>query len=250
MTCGACTAAIESAFDAVDGVGTVSVSLVMGRAVVAHDAIRISAETVRQIIEDRGFDAEVLSTDVPSDSADELIDADERMAGDESAQAVPLSITTLAVEGMTCGACTSAVESAFKDVPGAHKVNVSLLSERAVVEHDPAVLSSSRIAELIEDRGFGASVLESKTVEPSTAPRRLGGAKLMTTTVAIEGMTCGACTSAVEKAFNGVDGVAHFNISLLAERAVVVHDPSKLSTENIIRMYVDSCPSDRCLFFD
>ena len=56
----------------------------------------------------------------------------------------------------------------------------------------------------------------------------------MTTTVAIEGMTCGACTSAVESGFKDMAGLASFNISLLAERAIVVHDPSKLSVENIV----------------
>ncbi len=56
----------------------------------------------------------------------------------------------------------------------------------------------------------------------------------MTTTVAIEGMTCGACTSAVEGGFKDMDGLANFNISLLAERAVLVHDPSKLSVEKIV----------------
>src|SRR6186713_1316303 len=65
MTCGACTSAVESGFKDAQGVGSVSVSLVMERAVVLHDPNIISAEEVREIIEDRGFDAEVLTTDIP-----------------------------------------------------------------------------------------------------------------------------------------------------------------------------------------
>lgn len=66
MTCGACTSAVESGFKGVDGVGNVSVSLVMERAVVMHDPQKITAEKIQEIIEDRGFDAEVLATDLPS----------------------------------------------------------------------------------------------------------------------------------------------------------------------------------------
>ncbi|KAG5298236.1 copper-transporting ATPase [Histoplasma ohiense] len=43
-----------------------------------------------------------------------------------------LATTTLKVDGMTCGACTSAVEEAFKGVKGAGDVSVSLIMGRAV----------------------------------------------------------------------------------------------------------------------
>jgi P-type Cu+ transporter len=66
MTCGACTSAVESGFKGVDGVGNVSVSLVMERAVIMHDPQKITANKIQEIIEDRGFDAEVLATDLPS----------------------------------------------------------------------------------------------------------------------------------------------------------------------------------------
>lgn len=229
MTCGACTAAIESAFKGMDGVGTVSVSLVMGRAVVVHDPSRVTAEQVRDAIEDRGFDAEVLSSDLPPSR--------HHQAAAESARGPAMATTTLAVEGMTCGACTAAIEGAFKDAAGVLKFSVSLLSERAVVEHEPSILSPERIVDMIEDRGFGASVLDTKLAEPGVPdPRNGSGAALQRTTVAIEGMTCGACTSAVEKGFRGLEGLVQFNVSLLAERAVVLHDQGRLSADTIVTM--------------
>ncbi|KAI9789931.1 MAG: hypothetical protein M1816_005700 [Peltula sp. TS41687] len=223
MTCGACTASIENGLNGVDGVGTVSVSLVMGRAVVMHEPERISAEQIKDRIEDRGFDADVLSTDLPT-----------------KANTKPkISTTTLGVEGMTCGACTSAIEGAFKDVAGVVKFDISLLSERAVVEHDEELLTPTQIAEMIEDRGFEATVLStvvSETETSSSSRLGKGDAHVATTTVAIEGMTCGSCTSAVEKGFSGIDGLIQFNISLLAERAVLVHDPTILSEEKIVEI--------------
>ncbi|KAL2147201.1 hypothetical protein VTI28DRAFT_156 [Corynascus sepedonium] len=236
MTCGACTSAVEAGFKGVDGVGSVSVSLVMERAVVMHDPQRISADRIREIIEDRGFDAEVLSTDLPSPVAPRA------SFGDFPADNGPaLMVTTVGIKGMTCGACTSAVEGGFKDVAGVKHFSISLLSERAVIEHDPALLTAEAICEIIEDRGFDAEVIESneKGPEAKTGAESTKTASTSTTTVAIEGMTCGACTSAVEEGFKNVDGLLRFNISLLAERAVITHDPTKLSSDKIVEIIED-----------
>lgn len=246
MTCGACTSAVESGFKDVEGVGTVSVSLVMERAVILHDPNRVTTAQIQEIIEDRGFDAEVLATDLPSPMFNRngyLYDVEEEDEDEEDAQA--FTTTTLAVEGMTCGACTSAVEGGFKDVPGVKHFSISLLSERAVVEHDASILSAETIAEIIEDRGFGATVLKSEKAVANKAlktGRESAGKKerIATTTIAIEGMTCGACTSAVEGGFKNLDGLVQFNVSLLAERAVIIHDPSKLPSEKIVEIIEDS----------
>jgi Cu+-exporting ATPase len=244
MTCGACTSAVEAGLKGVDGVGNVSVSLVMERAVVIHDPEKVSADKIQEIIEDRGFDAEVLATDLPSPMFNRhgyLYGEDENEEEDEESAT---TTTILSVEGMTCGACTSAVESGFKDVAGVKHFSISLLSERAVVEHDASLLNAEKIAEIIEDRGFGAAILESQVAAPNKSLKSRRGSsgrreKVATTTIAIEGMTCGACTSAIEGGFKDLEGLVQFNVSLLAERAVVIHDPSKLPKEKIAEIIED-----------
>lgn len=234
MTCGACTSSVESAFKGVDGAGDVTVSLILGRAVVRHDPNKLSGESIRSLIEDRGFDAVIIEEHHQESSIG--------MAEGQESKESGLFTTTLAVEGMTCGACTSAVEGGFKDVAGIKTMSISLLSERAVVEHDPSILSSEAIAEIIEERGFGARVLDSQPSPSIMHSIKIGtSAKgvqrdLMSTTVAVEGMTCGACTSAVEGGFKDASGVTQFNISLLAERAVILHDPQILSTDRIVQI--------------
>lgn len=208
----------------------------MERAVVMHDPQTISAEKIQETIEDRGFDAEILATDLPSPLFPRRPAA---LADDTEDDGT--TTTTVGIEGMTCGACTSAVEGGFKDVPGVKSFNISLLSERAVIEHDPSLLSAEAIAETIEDRGFDATIISSE--RPGNSQPR-GGADekdqtVATTTVAIEGMTCGACTSAVEGGFADVEGVLRFNISLLAERAVVTHDAEKLPASKIAEIIED-----------
>ncbi|KAH8679954.1 E1-E2 ATPase-domain-containing protein [Tricladium varicosporioides] len=245
MTCGACTSAVEKGFKGVDGIGNVSVSLVMERAVIMHDPEKISAEKIRDIVEDTGFDAEVLATDLPSpmfDNRGYLYDENEDGEDDDLPT---MTTTTLAVEGMTCGACSSAIEGGFTGVAGVKHFSISLLSERAVVEHDATLLTAEKIAEIIEDRGFGATILESQSSAPASGSKNQRGStntreKVATTTVAVSGMTCGACTSAVEGGFKSVEGLVQFNISLLAERAIIVHDPARLTPERIAEIIDDS----------
>ncbi|KAI0474092.1 heavy metal translocatin [Xylariaceae sp. FL0804] len=240
MTCGACTSAVEAGFKGVVGVGSVSVSLVMERAVVMHDPQRISAEQIQETIEDRGFEAEVLATDLPSALPTPRTPRTATL--DESLDEATTTVTTIAVEGMTCGACTSAVEGGFADVTGVKHFSISLLSERAVIEHDATLLPVAKILETIEDRGFGATLIDSEESKPAKLSKYADDdmdASVATTTVAIEGMTCGACTSAVESGFAGMDGIVRFNISLLAERAVITHDPTKLSADRIAEIIED-----------
>ena len=237
MTCGACTSAVESGFQGVEGAGAVSVSLMMGRAVVHHDPTVLPAEKVAEIIEDRGFDAEVLTTDMPQpieSTADDDI---------SPASGPQLTNTTISVQGMTCGACTSAVEAGFKDVPGVKSMSISLLAGRAIVQHDASIIDADALADIVEDCGFDASIVDSKVQEDKPALRvstKEQSQSTWTTTVAIEGMTCGACTSSVEGAFKNVPGLVRFNISLLAERAVVSHDPTTLPAEKIVELIEDA----------
>ncbi|RKU48458.1 hypothetical protein DL546_002442 [Coniochaeta pulveracea] len=231
MTCGACTSAVEAGFKGVDGVGTVSVSLVMERAVILHDPQRITADEIAEIIEDRGFEAEVLATDLPSPRISRTFD--EYKVEEQKPATV---ITTVGIEGMTCGACTSAVEGGFKNVAGVKHFSISLLAERAVIEHDPTLLTPEQIVEIIDDRGFDATIIATKdTAQESNVATEKSTAQptAATTTVAIEGMTCGACTAGIASGFEGRDGMLRFNISLLAERAVIIHDPARLTADQI-----------------
>lgn len=56
--------------------------------------------------------------------------------------------TVVSVEGMTCGACTAAIDGAFKDVEGIVDATVSLITERAVIIHDPKVISAEKVVEM------------------------------------------------------------------------------------------------------
>ncbi len=52
----------------------------------------------------------------------------------------------------------------------------------------------------------------------------------------LSGMTCTSCVSAIEKHVSSHDGVENIDISLMAEKAEVEVDPTKVNTEDIIKM--------------
>lgn len=237
MTCGACTSAVESAFKDIDGAGSVSVSLIMGRAVVQHDPQKLPPELVKDMIEDRGFDAEVLATDVPIQARGEEVQVESRKAqgvaepilsssaptGPEtrpSPQQIQRTITTVAVEGMTCGACTSAVEGGFKDLDGVEQFNISLLAERVVITHDSGKLSPNQIAEIIEDRGFDAKILSSQrgSAERSTATRNVQ--------LKVFGLPDSSSALTLEDVLRLLPGVSSAVVNLSTSRVNVSHNPN------------------------
>ncbi|KAL8760084.1 MAG: hypothetical protein Q9199_000318 [Rusavskia elegans] len=156
MTCASCESAVKSGLKGLDGVVTVEAYFNLSRAIVEHDPQILSPESVRDTIEDTGFDVEILSTDYPKATHDQPT---EDTIGSTSSQ---LSVTTLKVEGMTCGACESGIRGGFKDVPGLTTMSISFLTGRADFEHDPVVLPLEAIVEIIEDRGFDAAIVETK----------------------------------------------------------------------------------------
>ncbi|KAI4240658.1 MAG: hypothetical protein L6R40_005025 [Gallowayella cf. fulva] len=156
MTCASCESAVKGGFKRLEGAGTVDAYFNLSRAVVEHDPQKLSPASVKEAIEDTGFDAEVLSTEYPTATHSGPTHDLSRISASQR------SVTTLKVEGMTCGACESAIRGGFKDVPGLASMSISSLTGRADFEHNPAILSPEAIVEIIEDRGFDATIVETK----------------------------------------------------------------------------------------
>jgi Cu+-exporting ATPase len=61
------------------------------------------------------------------------------------------------VTGMTCAACSAAVERGLRDLAGTSEISVNLATGRTVVEYDPEVLSPQEIFDTVESKGYGIS---------------------------------------------------------------------------------------------
>ena len=114
------------------------------------------------------------------------------------------------VSGMTCAACSAAVEKAVRRVPGVLSANVNLIMEKLTVEA-PQDFDKEAISRAVEKAGY--------TAQPLTSEKTLR--------FGVSGMTCAACSSAVEKALSRKEGVLSASVNLVTNTAEVVYDPAK-----------------------
>ncbi|QJW44590.1 copper chaperone CopZ [bacterium BFN5] len=60
----------------------------------------------------------------------------------------------LIVEGMSCGHCKNAVETAVKALAGVTGAYVDLATKQLTVEFDAAVVSIAQIKDAVEEQGY------------------------------------------------------------------------------------------------
>ncbi|MBI6872174.1 heavy metal translocating P-type ATPase [Clostridium aciditolerans] len=122
---------------------------------------------------------------------------------------------TLKIEGMTCAACAKAVERASKKLDGVYEANVNFATEKLNVSFDASKVSVADIRKAIEKAGYKAQ------------------AEAVNKTLKIEGMTCAACSKAVERVTKKLDGVLEANVNLATEKLNVSFEPSKVKLSDI-----------------
>lgn len=219
MVCAACSSAVERALLSVDGVQKAAASAISGQAVAAleggvGDTPRV-AELAARAVRDVGFEAEVVA---PRDGRAAAGAPLRAPASD--APPVGSSSARFVVTGMTCAACSSSVERALRALPGVAAATVSAATEQAEVKYDAAVVSPGELRSAIEDAGFGAEA--ALDINDTVADLEIGG------------MTCAACSGAVERALRRVPGVTDVQVNLLQASAHVAYDPLATGTRDII----------------
>jgi len=124
--------------------------------------------------------------------------------------------TTLKIEGMTCAACSARVEKALQKIDGVISASVNLTTEKASVEYDPAQVDEAALAQAIEKTGY--------LVAQDDARAEL----------AVEGMTCAACSNRVERALNSAPGVRSAVVNLTTGRASVEYNPAVTDLDSLL----------------
>src|SRR5450432_2881773 len=129
---------------------------------------------------------------------------------------------------MTCGACTSAVEGGFKDVAGLVQFNISLLAERAVIIHNPMVLPTEKIIEIIDGRGFDARIISSQTGLMEQT-KSMASAQFK-----IFGVIDAAAATELETKLQSMPGVKSASMSLSTSRLTVDHQPQIVGLRSLV----------------
>ena len=121
----------------------------------------------------------------------------------------------LPIEGMTCSACVSRLESALGDAPGVLEANVNLALERASVSFDDDATDAALLTDVVVRTGFDVPT------EKRTFP--------------IEGMSCAACSARVEGALRQEPGVVDVDVNLALERATVTAASGCVTAERLAK---------------
>ncbi|WP_082012115.1 heavy metal translocating P-type ATPase [Burkholderia sp. A9] len=210
MTCASCVSRVEKALAKVPGVTRASVNLATERATI-DAAPDVSASQLVDAVKQAGYGA----TPTASNHA--------------VAPSVPATAASieLDIDGMTCASCVSRVEKALAKVPGVTRASVNLATERATINAAPDV-SASRLAEVVQQAGYGATPVA--VTPPAASAASASSAEFE---FDIGGMTCASCAGRVEKALAAVPGVARASVNLATERASV-HGAGALDAATLI----------------
>ncbi len=126
-----------------------------------------------------------------------------------------MKTSTYGITDMTCASCAAAVQKAASRVEGDVSADVNLATERLTVTYDETKAGFAQFLKAVEDTGYGLYELAAAT-EP----------KALRTEIGVDGMTCAACSSAVERALRKLPGVSEASVNLATNRASVTYDPS------------------------
>ena len=128
----------------------------------------------------------------------------------------------LPIEGMTCAACSTAVERAVRKLPGITEANVNLTAENLHLSYDESQVSLDSVVRAVDDAGY-------KAVIPSQHAQ-----------LDIQGMTCASCSATVERVVGKLPGVQNANVNLSAETLTVDYDPAEISLQQVVGAVADA----------
>ncbi|XP_039770862.1 copper-transporting ATPase 2 isoform X2 [Ornithorhynchus anatinus] len=258
MTCGSCVQAIETSLAQREGVHNVSVSLAKGSGTIDYNPGTTSPEELREAIEDMGFEASVVTGSIASSHVGTLGAKDP--ATPPGAESRPLrkeatrarrqcegtsresSVTKsqsgspppprtpasekcfLRITGMTCASCVSNIERNLQKEDGVLSVLVALMAGKAEVKYNPKSIEPLEIAQLIQNLGFEATVMEDYTSSD-------GNIELIVT-----GMTCASCVHNIESKLTKTNGIFYASVALATSKAHIKFDPEIVGPRDIIKI--------------
>ncbi|XP_069319209.1 copper-transporting ATPase 1 isoform X1 [Eulemur rufifrons] len=236
MTCSSCVQSIEGVISKKAGVKSIRVSLANSSGTVEYDPLLTSPETLREAIEDMGFNSTLSDTSPneplvviaqPSSEMPLLTSINEwypkMMAPVHDHQETKTSSKCyIQVTGMTCASCVANIERNLRREEGIHSVLVALMAGKAEVRYNPTVLQPPIIAEFIRELGFGASVIEN-------ADEGDGVLELV-----VRGMTCASCVHKIESTLTKLRGISYCSVALATNKAHIKYDPEIIGPRDII----------------
>ena len=139
--------------------------------------------------------------------------------------------TALKVVGMSCTSCSAAIEKKLGKTPGVEKATINFATEKLHLAFDESAISLEEIGKIVEKLGY-TPMLETADEKSSEGTgdqwEEEGLPARETNTMKVSGMTCTACSAAIEKGLNKMEGVESATVNFAAEKLTVTYDPSQV----------------------
>ncbi|HCL55681.1 MAG TPA: heavy metal translocating P-type ATPase [Spirochaetia bacterium] len=126
------------------------------------------------------------------------------------------------IGGMSCSACSLKIEKKVKTMDGVNNVFINLASGKAKIDFDETRLGFEEIQKTIENMGY--EIFEDKKEEEKQKIE-----------VLIEGMSCAACSTRIEKEILKLEGVKDFRVNLSSKKGILEYNPLLLKKESVVR---------------
>ncbi|NXD81939.1 ATP7B ATPase, partial [Halcyon senegalensis] len=256
MTCNSCVQSIEGSISQRQGVQHVAVSLAGGTGTIHYDPAVTNGEELRAAIEDMGFDASVLTGNIycafiqdtatgghghrPDASnaavqprapepprqacASDALPDSPHLDGPNQPSEATAEKCFLQITGMTCASCVSTIERNLQKEEGIVSVLVALMAGKAEIKYKPEFIQPLEIAQLIQNMGFEATVLEDQAETE-------GNVELL-----ITGMTCASCVHNIESKLMRTNGIFYASVALATCKAHIQFDPEITGPRDIIKI--------------
>ncbi|KAK7369675.1 hypothetical protein VNO80_11718 [Phaseolus coccineus] len=201
MTCSACAASVEKAVKRLPGIRQALVDVLNNRAQILFYPSFVNEETIREAIEDAGFQATLIRDD----------------------NETSVQICRIRIQGMTCTSCSSTVESALQSIQGVVKAQVALATEEAEVHYTPNVVTYNQILEAVEDTGFQATLIST-------------GEDMSRIDLQVEGIRTGRSMRLIENSLQALPGVQGVETHPLLNKVSLSYKPDLTGPRNFINV--------------
>ncbi|KAJ7401966.1 ATPase copper transporting beta [Pitangus sulphuratus] len=247
MICNSCAQSIEGMISERQGVRQVAVSLAGGTGTIHYDPAVTDSEELRAAIEEMGFDASVLTDTATAERRHQrdaskaavqprapetphqgcVLDAlpdSPHLDGSNQLSGATTEKCFLQITGMTCASCVSTIERNLQKEDGIVSVLVALMAGKAEIKYKPEFIQPLEIAQLIQNLGFEATVIEDHAETE-------GHVELLVT-----GMTCASCVHNIESKLVRTDGIFYASVALATCKAHIQFDPEVIGPRDIIQI--------------
>ncbi|KAL0675426.1 hypothetical protein Bca4012_003407 [Brassica carinata] len=126
---------------------------------------------------------------------------------------------------MTCTSCSSTVERALESVNGVERAHVALAIEEAEIHYDPSLVSSEKLLEAIENAGFEAILISTRT-----------GEDVSKISLKIDGEFTDESITIIERSLQAIHGVQKVEINPGNDKISVLYNPDVTGPRNFIRV--------------